>query len=727
MACVENSAQFAVDDNVKGMTLGNVRSTSSDSGVSMDCDTNCKDSKSSVASVCDVTLSLTSTLVISNGNCRKGIDDVLPATSLMSWTRDVPVQLRMADSGPLAEKPITVMTVLRLTAEKYPNHPALASKVDGVWQKISYREYHEYVQLAAKGFIKLGLEMYHGVGIIGFNSAEWFISDLAAIFAGGFATGIYTTNSPDACRYVADNAQCNIIVVENDLQLRKILEVWDQLPHLKAVIQYRGTPSTDHQDVYSWHQLIEFGRQVDSKVLEDRMLQQAPNKCCTLIYTSGTTGNPKGVMLSHDNLTWTAKLAGRQAKLNDRTEEVISYLPLSHVAAQILDIYIPVIFAATVYFAQPDALKGSLGETLKEVRPTAFLGVPRVWEKMQEKMQAVGRSQGTLKRRIAIWAKGIGLKGNQVLMNRGTSLPFGWTVANAVVFRKVRQALGFDRCKMCMTAAAPIMRDTLDFFASLNIPILEIYGMSESSGPHTLSLPWNYRIPSVGMEISGFTTKLADSDSSGNGEVCMNGRHIFMGYLNSEEKTHEALDDEGWLHSGDIGRRDERGFLYITGRIKELLITAGGENVAPVPIEDAVKENLPCVSNCMLIGDARKFLSVLLTLKTEIDEQTSEPTSKLSRATREFFAAAGCTVSDISELTSSVPDENAIRAIQKGIDAANRKAVSRAQVIQKWTMLPRDFTIAGGELGPTLKLKRPVVTKMYEQTIESLYSDANTD
>jgi len=367
-------------------------------------------------------------------------------------------------------------------------------------------------------------------------------------------------------------------------------------------------------------------------------------------------------------------------------------------------------------------LKGSLGDTLKEVRPTSFLGVPRVWEKMQEKMVAVGRSQGTLKRRIALWAKGVGLQGSYS-MSRCFPMPFGWSVANALVFKKVREALGFDRCRLCMTAAAPIMKDTIDFFASLNIQLMEIYGMSESSGPHTLSLPSQFRLTSVGKDLPGCVTRLYNADKDGSGEICMDGRHVFMGYLNMEEKTHEALDDEGLLHSGDIGKQDKNGFLFITGRIKELLITAGGENVAPVLIEDTVKECLPCVSNCMLIGDARKFLSVLLTMKTEVDEKTSEPSTKLTRVARDFFAASGSNVSDLSELLSSTPDENALKAIQKGIDAANRMAVSRAQAIQKWSVLPRDFTIPGGELGPTLKLKRPVVAQMYESTINSLYEE----
>lgn len=712
----------------------NSKSASSDSGFALELEPSIKSTESGSeqgeSPVQDEGVNLSSAHATTK---RNGPDDVLPASSLMSWERDKPVTLRLGNSGSLSEKPISIMTAMKKTVDKYPDHPALASKVEKNWVKISYGEYYKLVRTAAKGFIKLGLEPGSGVGIIGFNSLEWFVSDLGAIFAGGLASGIYTTNNPEACWYVADSARCNIIVVENDHQLQKILAVWDRLPFLKAVIQYRGEPVETTRNVMSWSKLLEIGAGCADEELEDRIAQQAPNRCCTLIYTSGTTGNPKGVMLSHDNLVWTAKVAGKHVRLVEKTEETISYLPLSHVAAQILDIYIPIVFAGTVYFAQPDALKGSLGDTLKEVQPTSFMGVPRVWEKMQEKMVAVGSTQGTIKRRIASWAKDIGLRGTYAAMGkpqgkfRCTSMPLGWSLANALVFKKVREALGFSRCRLCMTAAAPIMRDTLEYFASLNIPIMEIYGMSESSGPHTVSMPWQFHLTSVGKEFSGCTTKLLNQDEDGNGEVCMNGRNVFMGYLNMEDKTREALDEDGWLHSGDIGRRSEEDYLFITGRIKELIITAGGENVAPIPIEDAVKQSLPCVSNCMLIGDARKFLSILLTIKTELDPTTSEPTTKLTRVARDYFASAGSEVNDVSELLSLKPDDRALRAIQQGIDKANQQAVSRAQLIQKWTVLPRDFTIAGGELGPTLKLKRPVVAQIYSTTIESMYEEKNSE
>lgn len=654
----------------------------------------------------------------------QGPDTLLPADSIVSWKRSEPVKLRLGDKGVSAEKPFSVITLVRNTVKKFPNVNAFAVKRNGQWVKTTYRQYLDNIWQAAKSFIKLGLEEYHGVGIVGFNSPEWFISDLGAIFAGGFAVGIYTTNSAEACHFVADNSQCNILVVENDQQLQKILKVRDRLPHLKAIIQYNGNPKESYPDVLSWQQFLDVGKDLPDSAVEGRIANMAPNKACLLIYTSGTTGNPKGVMLSHDNITWTAKVIANSVTSVELAgkEHIISYLPLSHIAAQMIDIYVPFIIGATVWFAQPDALKGSLGETLKEVRPTAFFGVPRVWEKMQEKMVAIGKQNTGMRKKIASWARGVGLKGNLAIMN-GRSPPVTFSIANKIVFKKVKAALGLDRCKICLTGAAPITRDTLEFFLSLNIPLMELYGMSESSGPHTVNLPGKHHLLSVGQELPGVLTKLDNPDKDGNGEICMAGRHVFMGYLENEEKTKETLDSEGWLHTGDIGKKDKDGFLYITGRIKELLITAGGENVAPVPIEDNVKEELPIVSNCMLIGDKKKFLSLLITLKTEVNPDTAMPTDKLTRPAVEWCQSVGSNARSLSDILDN-QDENVLKAIQAGIDAANKRAPSRAQVIQKWSILPRDFSIPGGELGPTLKLKRSVVLKMYEKTVNAFYGEA---
>ncbi|XP_053318195.1 long-chain-fatty-acid--CoA ligase ACSBG2 isoform X2 [Spea bombifrons] len=656
--------------------------------------------------------------------------DGLPSSNTKLWTtqRDGTVQLRIEESGVASLPPITIHQLFQESVGKYGDCVALASKQGDQWNKITYKQYYEQCRIAAKGFIKLGLERYHGVGILGFNSAEWFIADVGAILAGGFAVGIYTTNSAEACHYVAENCEANILVVENHKQLQKILQVQDQLPHLKAIIQYKDELKEKRPNLYTWADFMQLGKDVPDSQLDQIIDSQKPNQCCTLIYTSGTTGQPKGVMLSHDNITWTATAAGKTVRLREATDQqetVISYLPLSHIAAQMIDIWLTMKYGGATYFAQPDALKGSLANTLREVRPTAFLGVPRVWEKMQEKMKAIGAKSSTIKRKVASWAKGVGLETNLKRMNGSSLNPMKYHMAKKLVFKKVRKALGLDRCTKCYTGAAPITKDTIEFFLSLNIPVYELYGMSESSGPHTISLPDAFRITSCGKVISGCQTKIYQPDGEGAGEILFWGRHVFMGYLNMEEKTKESLDEKGWLHSGDIGKHDDKGFLFITGRIKELIITAGGENIPPVPIEDAVKEHVPIISNAMLIGDKKKFLSMLLTLKCNINADTGDPEDELTPEAIEFCLKLGSKATRVSDIIGG-KEKAVYAAIQEGINTVNEMSTSNAQKIQKWLVLQRDFSIAGGELGPTMKLKRPVVLKMYNNEIESFYQDALT-
>ncbi|XP_035748210.1 long-chain-fatty-acid--CoA ligase ACSBG2 isoform X2 [Egretta garzetta] len=650
-----------------------------------------------------------------------------PASSVWTTQRDGEVRLRMDEQGIGSEAPKTVHELFQEAASKYGDYYALASKKGGQWIKLTYKMYYDECWKAAKSFLKLGLERFHGVCILGFNSAEWFIADIGAILAGGLAVGIYTTNSPEACHYVAENCSANILVVENQKQLQKILEIQHKLPHLKAIIQYGEELKEKRPNLYSWSEFMDLGKDIPDTQLHEIIESQKPNQCCTLIYTSGTTGQPKGVMLSHDNLTWTASAAGRFIMLtdaNEKQERVVSYLPLSHIAAQMSDIWSAMTFGVQVFFAQPDALKGTLVDTLREVRPTAFLGVPRVWEKMEEKMKSIGAKSSALRRKVASWAKGVGLQTNLKRMNGYSDVPVNFRLARHLVYKKVRKAIGLDRCTKCYTGAAPITRETLEFFLSLNIPVFELYGMSESSGPHTISLPHAFKLTSCGKEVTGCRTLIHKPDGDGNGEICFSGRHIFMGYLNMEEKTKEAIDEDGWLHSGDLGKHDKDGFLYITGRIKELIITAGGENVPPVPIEDAVKEAVPIISNAMLVGDKAKFLAMLLTLKCNIDVETGEPGDDLTPEAIEYCQKLGSKATKVSEIISS-KDKAIYGAIQKGISAVNEGAISNAQKVQKWVLLEKDFSLFGGELGPTMKLKRLVVAQKYEDQIAQFYAEAD--
>ncbi|XP_035409969.1 long-chain-fatty-acid--CoA ligase ACSBG1 isoform X3 [Cygnus atratus] len=559
--------------------------------------------------------------------------------------------------------------------EKYGSLNALASRKNGKWEKITFSEYYCLSRKAAKSFLKLGLERFHSVAILGFNSPEWFISAVGAVFAGGIVTGIYTTNSPEACHYIAYDSKTNIMVVENRKQLDKIMQIWNRLPHLKAVVLYK-----------------------------DSIPERCPN-----LYT----------------ITWTSAHCSRAGDMQPaevQQESIVSYLPLSHIAAQIYDLWTGIKWGEQVYFAEPDALKGSLINTLKEVQPTSHMGVPRVWEKIMEKLKDASAQSGFLKRKMLSWAMSVSLERNLNCSSSSDLKQFWTRLADYLVLAKIRNALGFSCCQKHFCGAAPLNTETLYFFLGLNITLYEAYGMSETTGPHCLSGPYNYRQHSCGKPVPGCRVKLVNEDTEGNGEICFWGRTVFMGYLNMEDKTKEVFDEDGWLHSGDLGKLDEDGFLYVTGRIKDLIITAGGENVPPLPIEDAVKKELPIVSNAMVIGDKKKFLSMLLTLKSVLDPDTSDPTDLLTEQARDFCQKTGSKATKVSEIVAT-RDQAIYQAIQEGINKVNMNATNRVHCIQKWIVLPRDFSISGGELGPTMKLKRLTVLEKYRKEVDSFYQE----
>uniref|UniRef100_A0A8C4NP86 Long-chain-fatty-acid--CoA ligase ACSBG2 n=1 Tax=Eptatretus burgeri TaxID=7764 RepID=A0A8C4NP86_EPTBU len=606
------------------------------------------------------------------------------------WTSapDGAVKLRMEESGPLSLTPITIHELLQQAVDAHGERTALAWLENGTWENFSFRQYQQECRKAAKSFLKLGLERYHGVGILGFNSPEWFITAIGTIMAGGFAVGIYTTNSPEACLYIVKDCKANVVVVENDKQLKKILQIKDELPHLKAIVQYK--------DELKWKDFVNLGADVPDLELDDIISSQKANHCCSLIYTSGTTGTPKGVMLSHDNLTWTAEMVCKTTGLRQTEEQeiVVSYLPLSHIAAQMIDVWITMKVGAVVYFAQPDALKGSLVTTMREVRPTGFMGVPRVWEKMMERMKAVGEQSGVVIRLMSAWARNLGLQANLSAMDgyEKPYTPWGWTLASSLVFRKVREALGLDRCSRCFTGAAPITRDTLD----------------ESSGPHAVSIDKACKMASCGREMIGCSTKIENCDGEGNGEVCFWGRHVFMGYLNMEKMTQESLDTDGWLHSGDIGRHDDQGFLYITGRLKGESINSGGS------LSFVLTWNLAFFY---------LFLLPVWFFLCKLSSESGEPLDELSSDALRFCQEVGSSSTRPSQIAWG-RDQAVNFAISRGIGQVNERCTSHAQRIQKWAVLEKDFTTVGGELGPTMKLKRPVVLKMYREVVDKFYAEA---
>lgn len=577
--------------------------------------------------------------------------------------------------------------------EKFGARDALKVKRGGVWVATTWKGYYEASRKAARALMHLGMAPGESVCILGFNSPEWVIANMGAILASGVPAGIYTTNSPAQCQYIAAHSESRVAFAENDAQVAKFLEIRAELPRLVAIVQMTGAPKAE--GVLSWDGFLALADKTPEADLDARTAAQKDSDVCTLIYTSGTTGDPKAVMITQENAVWTAETLAD--KLGFGPDDVsLSYLPLSHIAEQMLTIHGPMAIGSTVHFAE--SLE-ALPDNLREVRPTYFLGVPRVWEKMMAKMMAAGAAAPPLRKKLVAWAKKVGLEGGYA-EQRGEPKPFLYPLAQKLVFSKVRERLGLDRARVCVTSAAPISLSTLEFFLSLGIPLLEVYGMSECTGPATYSAPGAYRTGKAGVKVPGTELKIAED-----GEICYRGKHVFKGYLKNEQATREAIDADGWLHSGDIGTLDKDGYVQITDRKKDLLITAGGENVAPQVIEGALKA-IPVVGQAVVLGDRRKFLTALLTLDPERVVTDAEQCGSPAR--------------DVKAASTDPVFRKHLEGLVEGVNAT----LARVQTIKRFTILPAELTIEGGELTPTMKVKRKVVNEKYKAEIEALYEGA---
>jgi len=618
---------------------------------------------------------------------------------------------------------VRAQTIPEFFTKAITKHGSKVAYVDSMGEATTYREYEALVHMVAKSLIQLGLNKLDCVNIIGFNGPEWILANMGSILAGCVPSGVYATNNAEACAYVANHSNAKVVVCRGNKQLAKYLEIQSKLPDLKAIVVYGEDINSSLRKqftsirCFSWNEFLHHGDKMHTgDVLKKRMESADPAELCSLIYTSGTTGNPKAVMLSHDNITWTVEHSIETLMDCTIHNRFVSYLPLSHIAAQLLDLYIPISSGSTVYFATPDALKGGLGATLRKARPTVFFGVPRVWEKIQEQMLRVGASVGGVKKRIAGWAKAKGKILTEGKMYGAEEIAPGCvdSVYDRLVFSKIRDKLGLEECYLHLTGAAPISKTTVDYFMQLKIPIMEIYGMSESVGLGTFNHVGNWKPSTVGTKGSG-TVFRTDPTT---GEICWKGRNICMGYMGMEDKTIEAIDEEGYLHSGDIGEFDEDGFMRITGRIKDLIITAGGENVAPVLIEDTIKSICGVVSNAVVVGDRKKYLGVLLCLKTEEGED-GEPTNRLSEECLEVSRNIGSTAQTVGEAQDCEMWNSYLESMLK--EKVNEKVISRAQRVQKFRILDYDLSVGNGLLTPTMKVKRAKVIERWSAVVDTMY------
>jgi long-chain acyl-CoA synthetase len=576
-----------------------------------------------------------------------------------------------------------------------PDDPAAhVRKADG-WQALSWSAYTGLTRRIARALIALGFAPGQATCILGFNRVEWVTFGLATQAAGGAPAGIYTTCSASEVQYIIDHAEAAIVLVEDAAQFAKIAAERERLPRLRHVVLMEGA-SVDDPLALTWSQFLARGEAVPDAAVDERVRGIHEDDTATYIYTSGTTGPPKAVMLSHAAVLWTGDMLVRTLGFTHH-DSVVSYLPLSHIAEQVFSLYGPAIRGLQVYFAQ--SLE-KLPDNLKEAQPTVFFGVPRIWEKFHAAVRGkLGQATGA-KKRLVEWAMAVARRVH-ALQNRGarpsTLLALQYALAQRLVFRKLKTALGLGRAHLCVSGAAPIAAEVLEFFTGLDITVHEVYGQSEDCGPTSFNLPGQTRFGAVGKPMPGLEVRLAED-----GEILVRGGSLFKGYYKEPVATAETLID-GWLHSGDLGAFDADGFLHITGRKKEIIITAGGKNIAPKNIEAALK-NHPLVEEAVVIGDRRKYLGALLTL---------QPTAGAWLREHGHAAAEG------------QPHEHPalLAELERWVESTNRE-FARVEHVRKFKVLPRSLTQEHGELTPTLKLKRRIIDKNWSEQIESMFTDA---
>ncbi|OWZ05815.1 hypothetical protein PHMEG_00022020 [Phytophthora megakarya] len=642
------------------------------------------------------------------------------------WKLDQVATVRVTnpenDKSLASREPTTLIDIFKTTVATSPNERALSIKKDGTWVTHTWQQYYDVSRQFAKTLIALGVQPHEAVNVLGENCPEWLFTYMGTVLAGAVIAGIYGTSNAETCQYISAHCEAKVVVVADKVQLDKYLSVLDQLPALKALVVWNNGDvpegTTYSIPVYSFTDFLQLGETVDITLVDERMAAQLPGHCCSLIYTSGTTGPPKAAMISHDNLTWVTNAALNAHPEARAAKRSVSFLPLSHSAAQLLDIHVPLAIGSEVYFAGPDALRGGLLVTLQEVRPHYFCGVPRVWEKMMDALkQKLGAAPEGFKKTMLMWA--LDRSATYLMETQYGSTPSGFGVrfwvADTLVLSKIRHALGLDECTTFLIGAAPTSVEVMRFFASLNMPLYELYGQTESTGPFTFSMPNKWKLGSVGPPLDGTKARI-DPDT---GEIQYTGRHVFMGYLHDAEMTKKTLDEDGWLYSGDIGELDADGYLSITGRIKELIITSGGENIPPVLIENEIKAELPALSNVMVIGEKRKFLTFLCSLRVEADTNTGAPTDKLDAVSLSVAKEIG---SDATTVKDAQTCDKFQKYISDGMTRANSRAASRAQHVQKFFIIPHDFSVEGEELTATMKVKRSVVEEKYSEDIEKMYT-----
>ena len=646
------------------------------------------------------------------------------------WTSDINVELPIFvnKTGMGSQPPSTLTELFINSCMRFKDKPALLeyNKLTKQWSAMNFAGYLETARNISRSMIVLGVPERSCVGILSYNSAQWNCSYYGAVLSNCVPAGLYMTNTPITCQQVLSDCKAAIVFVEDQNQLDKIIQIRHQLPYLRYIVTYENVPLKGQADsmIMSFEKFLSLGIERNSSMveieLESRIQNAKPGQCCTLVYTSGTTGVGKGVMLSHDNLSSLAPYFDILDLPPDG--RVVSYLPCSHIASLSLDIIATLCNGSAVYFADKEALKGTLADYIKMVRPTIFLGVPRIYEKIKKKIEKKVEESSFLKKKLFGFALSTGDNEFRTKLE-GKDVSWKYKLAKKLVFDKIMKEIGFDETQIFVSGAAPLKKNIQQFFHALGAYIFNAYGLSETTGCITIMMPkeiHEYRFNSVGRALEGTEVIIGDG-----GEILFRSRTCFMGYLNREADTIKAIDNKKRVHSGDIGEFDSGDRLFIKGRIKELIVTAGGENVAPYPIENRVMKKLKGFASwAIVIGDERKYLSLLVTIRNAND-LLQKPSNEIEAEACEELKKLGIEASTMDQLFEKENFNKISKVIQAAIDEANKNAVSNAAKIRKWIILSRDLSVATEELTPTLKLKRKRVEQHFNKEIDGIYTKAS--
>jgi long-subunit acyl-CoA synthetase (AMP-forming) len=580
-------------------------------------------------------------------------------------------------------------------AKEFGSERAISTKnSNGEWNHINWSEFHNQTASVAKSLIAMGFNEGDKLSIYSYNRIEWYTSYHAANMCNGAAVGVYHTCSPEEVEWVVGNSDSKVVFVGDNpmdggnkekMCAHRLHEIMDKLEKVETVVLMEGVKMPEHSKCLSWSDFIERGKEVDYSEIEKRVSNITPEDTFSLIYTSGTTGNPKGVELSHDNIDFELAEVWKLQEFN-RGWGYVSWLPCAHVFGQLVDCHAHIRWG--LHMTVVDAPLNVI-DYAKEVQPHLFIGVPRIYEKVYSNL--VAKLGGKIKL---------------------AKVP----ILGGIIKKKAKEAIGMTNCVYAITGAAPINPDILKLFHTLDIPLYEGYGMTETTAGASLGYKGNHKFGTVGKPFSG--TELMISDS---GEILFRGRHVMKGYYKNPEATAETIDSDGWLHSGDKGEIDAHGYVKITGRIKELYVSSGGKNIAPLVIEETMK-SIPMVSQCMLIGDGRKYCSALFTLDVGAilrDKHGMDPTKIPKNPVEQITTLEGFGKT-LSEYTDS---DEIIAEMQKNVTELNGQ-FSNPEQIKKFKILPRDLNVDFGELTPTLKIRRIQIRENWAEEIEAMYDGA---